>query len=57
MRNKTTPNIKTDISVKKPIFDELKAINAACADEPDANEKAVQKRMRRKQRKIVQGQW
>ena len=57
MRNKTTPNIKTDISVKKPISDKMETINAAYASGSDANEKAVQKQMRRKQRKIVQGQW
>ena len=50
-------NNKTDISVKKPFFDEMKAINAANAGEPNANAKAIQKQMRRKQRKIVQGQW
>jgi metal-responsive CopG/Arc/MetJ family transcriptional regulator len=82
-------NIKTAISLNKPIFDEMEAlaqemevsrsqvyalaakeyiqrhkshkimeaINAAYADEPDANDEALQKRMRRKQRKIVEGQW
>jgi hypothetical protein len=32
-----------------------KAINAAYADGPDTNEKALQKHMHRKQRKIVEG--
>jgi metal-responsive CopG/Arc/MetJ family transcriptional regulator len=82
-------NIKTAISVNKPIFDEMEAlaqemevsrsqvfslaakeyiqrhkshkimeaINTAYADEPDANDEALQKRMRRKQHKIVEGQW
>ena len=80
-------NIKTAISVNKPIFDEMEAlaqemevsrsqifslaakeyvqrhkshkimeaINAACSNEPDANDEALQKHMRRKQRKIVEG--
>jgi hypothetical protein len=50
-------NNKTDISVKKPIFDKTKTINAAYASGSDAKDKTLQKQMRRKQRKIVQGQW
>jgi len=82
-------NIKTAISVNKPLFDEvealaqemevsrsevfaraareyvqhhkshkiMEAINAAYGDVPDENEEALRKRMRRKQRKIVEDQW
>jgi len=50
-------NNKTAISVKKPISDKMETINAAYASASDAKEKALQKQMRRKQRKIVQGQW
>jgi metal-responsive CopG/Arc/MetJ family transcriptional regulator len=82
-------NIKTAISVNKPLFDEvealaqemevsrsevfaraareyvqhhkshkiMEAINAVYGDVPDANDEALQKRMRRKQRKIVEDQW
>ena len=82
-------NIKTAISVNKPLFDEvealaqemevsrsevfaraareyvqhhkshkiMEAINAAYDDVPDENEEALNKRMRRKQRKIVEDQW
>jgi metal-responsive CopG/Arc/MetJ family transcriptional regulator len=82
-------NIKTAISVNKPLFDEMEAlaqemevsrsevfaraareyvqhhksrkimeaINAAYGDVPDENEETLRKRMRRKQREIVEGQW
>ena len=83
------PNIKTAISVNKPLFDEvealaqeleisrseifaraareyvqhhkshkiMEAINEAYDDVPDENEETLRKRMRRKQREIVEGQW
>jgi hypothetical protein len=50
-------NIKKAISLKKTIFDEVESINSANAGAPDANEKNVQRLMRRKQCKIIQGQW
>ncbi|MFA5367120.1 MAG: ribbon-helix-helix domain-containing protein [Dehalococcoidia bacterium] len=82
-------NIKTAISVNKPLFDEvdalaqemevsrseifaraaseyvqhhknikiMEAINKAYGDVPDENEETLRKRMRRKQRKIVENQW
>ena len=82
-------NIKTAISVNKPLFDEvealaqemevsrseifaravseyvqrhrshkiMEALNEAYGDVPDDNEETLSKRMRRKQRKIVENQW
>jgi metal-responsive CopG/Arc/MetJ family transcriptional regulator len=35
----------------------MEAINTAYNDTPDANEEALQKQMRRKQRKMVEDQW
>jgi metal-responsive CopG/Arc/MetJ family transcriptional regulator len=35
----------------------LAQINAAYDDEPDASEKALRKKMRRRHRRIVEGEW